>query len=429
MTETDGEKPPAVGTLKQYTQAPFERQMEWSSVNDVVRIEGEQADHHMVTHPEYVEEVLFGKNEKIVKLGGFEAAFGGGIVAEQGDQWRKQREVIQPAFRPSRIQSYCDSIRRVVTAIISEMDPNEPVDMWERSTDLTMEVMLETLFGGANDAEEGQISRAAERITEWFLEATTAGDVPNGVQSSFETSIAELRSLIDTMVTERDGDRDSSDLLSTLIAVGQAGEAEYTEERIRDEMITMFFAAHETTALTLTYALFLLAAAPAAESRVRDEVAGLTETVPTGEQLDELEYTEQVMKEAMRMYPPAHTLFREVVADIEIGDYTIPEGDVVYLSQWVIHRDERWWDDPNEFRPERFDDTVSHDRPRFAFFPFGAGPRRCVGRSFAYAEAKMALGGLVNQYTFERETESFGMLASITAVPDQPVELVPRIPE
>jgi cytochrome P450 len=415
-------EPPVVGTLAEYSQAPFERRTEWANEGDVVRITGSDADHHMVSHPEYVEQVLFDDGEKYVKFGAYESVFGGGLVSVYGDQWRAQRGTLQPAFQPRQIIEYCGTIRDVVHDYVTALDDGETFDARQVFTDLTMEVMLETLFGGATD-REGRIGTAAQRITEWFLETATAGDVPEEVQSNFDEGLADLTELIEDLIDEREPDRDSDDLLSTLLAVGEDGPAGYTDDRIRDEMITMFFGAHETTALTLTYTHFLLADAPDVEAKLREELADvLDDDFPGPEHVRDLTYTEQVIDEALRLYSPAHSLFREATTDVEVGGYTVPEGDVIYLPQWVIHRDERWWDDPTEFRPERFADE-DPDRPSFAFFPFGAGPRRCIGEQFARAEAKLVISAFVDRFTFERETEEFEMHASLTAVPDRPVEM------
>lgn len=415
--------PPAVGTLAEYSEAPFKTRTEWAREDDIVRITGPEEDHHMAVHPKHVEQVLFGYNDKFVKHGGYETVFGGGLVAEYGDQWRAQRGALQPAFRPSRVSSYAETIQSITGGVVDNVNPGEPLDVRALFTDLTMEVMLETLFGGASD-EQGTISHAAEQITDWFLETATSGDVPPEVQQGFEDGQQELTTLIDEMVAERDGTEDS-DLLSMLIAIGSDGEADYTDERIRDEMITLLFAAHETTALTLTYTIYLLGGHREVESKLVAELEEVLDgELPGPEHLDQLTYTEQVINEALRLYSPAHSLFRKATENVQLGEYTVPEGDVLYLPQWVVHRDERWWDAPKSFRPERF--AGENDRPSLAFFPFGAGPRRCIGEGFARAEAKIVVAGLLQSFSFERETEEFEMHASLTAVPDRPIEVTPR---
>jgi len=417
---TERTLPPAVGTLREYSTAPFERRTEWAQEGDVVRITGPEEDHHMAVHPALVEEVLFEK-DGFVKFEGYSSVFGGGMVSVQGDQWRAQRGAIQPAFQPAKVRSYSETIADIAREAVAEIDDGETVDARELFTDLTMEVMLETLFGGTNNRKE-TISDAAHRITEWFLETATAGDVPPEVQSGYEGGMDELTGMIEEMIAERRTSEGGEDLLSMLVAIGAGGAEDYTDERIRDEMITMLFGAHETTALTLTYTLYLLADAPDVGRRLRAELDSVLDgSAPGPEHLEQLEYTEQVIDEALRLYSPAHSLFREAATDVELDGYTIPEGDVLYLPQWVVHRDDWWWDEPTAFRPERF--AGDQDRPSFAFFPFGAGPRRCIGEGFARAEAKLVVAAFADAFEFERETETFEMHASLTAVPDRPIEV------
>lgn len=414
------ERPPVVGTLAEYTEAPFDRRTEWAQQGDLVRITGQDVDHHMAVHPDHVEEIMFDQ-DRFDKFEGYESVFGQGIVAEYGDQWRAQRGAMQPAFVPQKVREYVTQMRGIVDTAADGLEDGSRFDARTVFSDLTMEVMLRTLFGGVKG--KNTISSAAEQITEWFLETATAGDVPPEVQEGFETGLSELTGLINEMIAERDGSEDS-DLLSMLIALGAESEANYTEDRIRDEMINMLFAAHETTALTLTYTFYLLADNPQAEQRLHTELDEVLDgDTPTSEDLSELTYTEQVVNEALRLYCPAHALFREATEDVIVDGYTVPEGDIVQLPQWVIHRDERWWDDPSEFRPERFADS---DYNPYAFFPFGVGPRRCIGEDFGRAEAKLVVATLCDRFTFDRATEEFNMYASLAAVPDRPIELIPH---
>lgn len=407
--------------MREYNEAPFERRTEWATEGDIVRITGPDVDHHLVVHPDYIEEVLFDE-ERFEKLDTFESVFGDGVFTVYGDQWRAQRRGISPAFAPEMIESYAETIREITAQAVAEIEDGETRDTRELFVDLTVRVMLETLFGGAGDQTE-PIADAAERITEYFLESATGGEVSPDVQSQFDASRERLIELIDEMIHKHDGADPEGDLLSVMVALGPDSDANYTDERIRDEMITMLFAAHETTALTLAYTMYLLADAPEVERRLRAELTdALDGAAPGPDHLDELTYTEKVIDEALRLYCPAHALYRVTRRDVEIGGCVVPEGDVLHLSQWVVHRDERWWDDPTEFRPERFEGD--NDRPRFAFFPFGAGPRRCIGEAFARAEAKLVVAAFLDEFTVDRVTESFDLRAGPTAVPDRPIELI-----
>ncbi len=372
---TDRQLPPTVGTTEEYGASPFEQWAEWARVDDVVRISGEEGDRYLVTHPELVEEVVFGDGP-FAKTEGIQQQFGRGLVAEHGEQWRAQRGAMQPAFIPDRIESYAETIGEIVADTVDTIDDGAVLDLRELFAEFTMEVMVETLFGVG---------------------------------------------MIDEMIAARRGG-DGDDLLSMLLSVGPDSDANYTDGRIREEVIAMLFAAHETTALTLTYTLYLLSGAPEVADRLHEETQSVLDGRPPGpEHLDELSYTERVIDEALRLYPPLHALARRPMADVELDGYTIPEDGVMYLSQYVIHRDERWWDEPTAFRPERF--AAVDDRPRFAFFPFGAGPRRCLGEDFARTEAKLAVAGLTQQFSFEQLTETFQLRIGGTALPDRPLEL------
>ncbi|MEZ3144930.1 cytochrome P450 [Halobaculum sp. MBLA0143] len=416
---SDSELPPTVGTLQQYSENPFERRLEWAQEGDVVQVSAPDTKQFMLFHPDDIETVLFGEEDKYTKFEGFDEVFGGGVVSASGDQWRAQRGTLQSSFRPDRVRAYAETIRDLTADAVAELPETGVVDVRDKMTDLTLRVMLETLFDEQDD--DGRIAAGADAITDWFLEESTAGPVSDDVQQRYETGREQLVNRIEEMIAEREtGEGD--DMLSALLAAGPDSEAGYTDERIRDEMITMLFAAHETTALTLTYTLFLLADHGRVARAIREEVTAVVgDAKPGPEHLEALDYTEQVIDEALRLYPPSHTIFRRTRQPVTIRSWSLPEGALLYLPQWVVHRDERWWDEPEAFRPERFGEEAG--RPSFAFFPFGAGPRRCLGETFARAEAKLVVAALLRAYDLDRVTESFGLRASLTAVPDGPVEL------
>jgi cytochrome P450 len=196
-----------------------------------------------------------------------------------------------------------------------------------------------------------------------------------------------------------------------------------SDKLVRDELMTFLFAGHETTATALTFTWFLLAQNPAVERRLVTELdAVLGGSQPTFSDLPKLEYTEQVLKEAMRLYPPVPQVPRESTEDVTLDGYHVPEGTTVAPSQWTIHRDDRFWDDPTEFRPERFDGDS--DRPKFAYFPFGGGPRRCIGQQFAMVEGKLILATLAQQYHLELVSDpNVDLSVSITTRPLDPIEM------
>jgi cytochrome P450 len=190
------------------------------------------------------------------------------------------------------------------------------------------------------------------------------------------------------------------DMLSILLRARKRGEQ--TDQQLRDEVVTMLLAGHDTTALTLTYSWYLLSEHPHARERVHQEVADVVgDGRPTMDDVREFAYLEWVINEAMRLYPPVYTLFREPTEDVELGGYDIPEGSALMLSQWAVHRSPRWWDDPDTFDPERWRQERVNERPSFAYFPFGGGPRHCIGKHLAKLEAQLILARTASQYELE----------------------------
>jgi cytochrome P450 len=229
--------------------------------------------------------------------------------------------------------------------------------------------------------------------------------LPMPGDSEYQSAVETMEGVIDDIVTERRGthgdpesDEGPDDLLSILLRAQERGEQ--SDRQIRDEVMTMLLAGHDTTALTLTYTWYLLSQHPEAERRVHAEIeAVLGGDRPTMADVAEFDYLERVIDEAMRLYPPVYTMFREPKQTAELGGYRIPEGSAIMLSQWAMHRSERYWDRPDAFDPDRW--TRATDRPRFTYFPFGGGPRHCIGKHLAKLEAKLILARTAQQYRLE----------------------------
>jgi cytochrome P450 len=215
------------------------------------------------------------------------------------------------------------------------------------------------------------------------------------------------------------------DLLSMLLTATDDEGDRMPDELVRDELMTFLFAGHETTATALTFTWYLLSRHPAVERRLVAELEEvLGDRPPTPDDLSALEYTGQVFREAMRLYPPVPLVPRETATPVELGGYTLPEGATVAPSQWTVHRDGRYWDAPSEFRPERFAGDGDEDRPRFAYFPFGGGPRQCIGRQFALLEGQLVLATLARRFHLELVSEpDVDLSVSITTRPLDPIEM------
>lgn len=238
-------------------------------------------------------------------------------------------------------------------------------------------------------------------------------------------AIRRLEGVIDDLVEKRRATGlDGDDLLSTLLRAGEGGEG-MSDDQLRDELMTFVLAGHETTTLTLTYALYLLATHPAEMDRLTDEVDDvLGDDPPTADDVPDLELTERVIRESMRLYPPIFALQREPHEDDEIGGYRVPAGSIVVLPQWLVHRDDRWFEDPEAFRPDRWCDEFEASLPDGAYFPFGLGPRHCIGKRFAMTEAILVLATLAQRVRVEETPETALELGvQLTLRPTAPVEL------
>jgi cytochrome P450 len=235
--------------------------------------------------------------------------------------------------------------------------------------------------------------------------------------------------MYDTIARRRaDGAPGGDDLLSRLLAARDEDGSRMTDRQLRDELVTLFLAGHETTALALAYSFYLLAQHSQAESRLAAEVDEVLQgQAPTGAVVPRLRYTEWVVREAMRLYPPAPSIGREAVCDCEIGGYYVPKGTQLALVQWVVHRDPRWFDDPEAFRPERWDNDLARRLHRGAYFPFGDGPRICIGNYFALLEAVLVLATVAQRYRLALAPGfKLQLLPSVTLRPKHGVSMVVR---
>jgi cytochrome P450 len=225
----------------------------------------------------------------------------------------------------------------------------------------------------------------------------------------YQQALETIEAVVEDIVAERRGTEGTAedgpmDLLSALLRAQNRGEQ--TDQQLRDEVVTMLLAGHDTTALTLTYTWYLLSQHPEVRDRVHDELGTVVgDGRPTMDDVREFEYVEWVIDEAMRLYPPVYTIFREPTTDVELSGYAIPEGTALMLPQWAVHRSPRFWEDPDSFDPERWRPDRVRDRPRFAYFPFGGGPRHCIGKHLAKLEAQLILATTASRYELEDSRE------------------------
>jgi len=363
----------------------------------------------VVSEPELVREVLVNQQRIVTKTRALRRAallLGNGLLTSEGDDWLRQRRLIQPAFHRNRIAGYADTMAAFAQRRSSTWRDGSAIDAHAEMMSLTLAIAGETLFGARVEHEATEIAEALEIAMSMFRRMTMPFSelldrLPLPANRRFAVARARLDATVHRMIAERRASGvDTGDVLSMLLlAQDESDGTGMTDEQVRDEVLTLFLAGHETTASALAWTWYLLARNSDAERALHREVDSvLGEHTPTAADLERLPYTRAVLAESMRMYPPAWTLGRETHAPMTLGGYDVPVGTMVFMSQWLIHRDARWFPEPLAFRPERWTPEFESTLPRMAYFPFGGGPRKCIGESFAWMEGVLVLATLARRW-------------------------------
>lgn len=378
---------------------------------DVARIVVLGREFFLVTHPDDIDAVLV-KHARIMLRDEYaevlERALGKGLLTSDGDLWKQQRKLMAQAFVPRRIQSYGAAMARVTEAGLGRWRDGAEVNLHHEMSRLTMEVVADVLFGSElAPGDVALVGASMEAINEFFANSPEAlvklaPWVPTPRNRRVARAVAHLDSLVYRIIAARRAAPPRDDLLGTLLAAQDEAGARMSDRQLRDEAMTLFLAGHETTALALAHTLYLLATHPDVERRLHAELASvLGGRLPTADDARALPYTERVLKESMRLYPPAWTTGREAGEDVDVGGYRIPKGAQILVSQWVVHRDARWFPEPERFDPERWLPERAKAIPRYAYFPFGGGPRVCIGNHFAMLEATLMLALIASRWRVE----------------------------
>jgi len=374
---------------------------------------------YFINHPDYIKHVLVDHHRRYIKGRGLQATrplIGNGLLTSEGEFHMRQRRMIQPSFHRRRVASYAETITQYTQDLLDSWDHLQTCDLHQEMMHLTMRIVARCLFDVDVHREASELGAALEGV---FANFSLIDVSPLGILLSklplprYRRRLhygAMLDKAIYGYINERRAQSDlssRSDLLSMLIeSLDVEGNGEgMTDTQVRDEVMTLFLAGHETTANALSWTFYLLMQHPEVAAKLVDEVqATLHERPPTMDDLASLPYTHNVFAEAMRLYPPAWVIGRTAVENDLIDGYHVPVGSTVLMSQWVMHRDMRYWDDPDDFRPERFESE--NERPRYAYFPFGGGPRLCIGESFAWMEGQLLLASIMQRFDFQLAPEA-----------------------
>lgn len=378
---------------------------------DVARFTNGTQDYVILNHPDYIKDVLVTHNADFMKGRGLQRAkrlLGEGLLTSEPPLHRRQRRLAQPAFHRQRIATYASMMVDYTLRMERERwRDGQTLDIAQEMMHLTLAIVGKTLFDTDTEAEAEEVREALTATMESFTRfmlpfAELLDRLPLPATRRFEQARSRLDAIIYGIINERrKSGEDRGDLLSMLIMAQDEEEdgGGMTDEQLRDEAMTIFLAGHETTANALTWTWYLLSQHPEVEAQLHAEVdALLGERPPTAEDLPGLRYTEMVLAESMRLYPPAWILGRRALRDYEAGGFRIPAGSIVILSPYVMHRDERYFPQPQRFDPERWTPAAKEARPPFSYFPFGGGPRRCIGEGFAWMEGILVIASLARDW-------------------------------
>jgi cytochrome P450 len=381
-----------------------------------------------INHPDLIEEVLV-TNARCYSKGRVLRAnrhvFGEGLLTSEGDFWLRQRRLAQPAFHRERIASYAATMVEYTQRMLENWRDGEERDAQKEMVQLTLQIVGKTLFDADVERDAQEVGKSLELLLEIGANFRRTIFVPQWLptpaNSRMKREVGQIEKILYRIIAQRRASgRDAGDLLSMLLHAQDEDGSRMTDQQLRDEAITLFLAGHETTASTLSWTCWLLAQNPAVEAKLHAELdAVLGDRAPALDDLPKLHYTGHVITESLRLYPAAWGMARLAVEDHEIAGYPVTKGMGVAMAQWVVHRDARWYDAPEEFRPERWETDLLKRLPRFAYFPFGGGPRQCIGNTFALMEATLILATMARKFRLR-------LVANHPVVPLASITLRPR---
>lgn len=378
---------------------------------DVARISFGSQPAYLISHPDYIEDILVTSAKKFMKGIALQRAkklLGEGLLTSEGQAHLRQRRTIQPLFHRQQVHRFAEAMVRHALRWRDTISDGATIDVTAEMGGLTLAIVGETLFSSNVQRDSQEVREALTDAVQSFAYAMLPGialfdRLPIGPFVKVRKARARLDRVIHRVVAERRANPGAApDLIAMLLAARDPenpSEPGMSDQQIRDEAMTIFLAGYETTANAMAWTWHLLGTAPYVEEKLHEELQRLLgHRTPAVDDVPRLEYTRSVIAESMRLYPPAWTMGRRAIEPHQVGGYEIEKNALVLTSQWVVHHDPRWWPDPLAFRPERW--LPEARRPRYAYFPFGGGTRLCIGESFAWTEAILLLATIAQRWSF-----------------------------
>jgi cytochrome P450 len=391
---------------------------------------------YQLNHPDLVRQILVERPEKFHKPGLVKRAFrpfaGEGLFTSDGTLWKQQRKLMQPAFHHRQLAAYAGVMAAHARGMMDAFVDQELRDIGADMAKLTLGIVVKSRFGAELPREAGEITQSMLAVLDAANQRMNSALriplwVPTARNLRERRAVAKLDATLQVLIrTRRASSESSDDLLSVLLAaVDEESGARMSEQQLRDEMMTLFLAGHETTASALTWTWYLLSRHPAVEVKLLEELHRvLGGRAPSVNDLPKLPYSEMVIREALRLYPPAPGIAREPVVDVTIGGYDVPKGSLIVVNTYAIQRDDRFFPDPERYDPERFAPGWEERIPRYAYLPFGGGRRLCIGNGFAMMEARLILATVAQHYRLSLEPgETIRAVQLVTLRPSGPVRM------
>ncbi|MEP6568713.1 MAG: cytochrome P450 [Acidobacteriota bacterium] len=378
---------------------------------DVVSLTFFHVPVYLLNNPEHIERVFGSRNfskPKSLRLPLQRRIFGNGLLASDGEVWLRERRLMQPAFHRDRLAMYAEVMNGCTEKMLADWDAEAVRDVYDEMRALALTIAAGCLFNAELGRDGAMVREISNTVTKvfaaqgrplWILDNFLP--TPNNLR--FRRAIKQLDTIIYSLISGHRKGEISDDLVTMLLSAVDEDGTCMSRQQLRDELATLFFASHEAAALVLTWTCYLLARYPEKQAVLAAEFREHLQerVVPGVADLTSLPYTRMVIKEATRLYPPNRSVGREALNDCEIGDYHVPAGTQLLMSQWVVHRDSRYFESPEKFHPERWTPEFVAQLPKYAYFPFGGGPRVCIGQDFAIMEATLVIATILRRFKLE----------------------------